>query len=126
MASLYVKAIRRQQSHGPYFLGGYCGGGLIAFEVAQQLRNEGEEIALLAMFDTMNPAKIEPRSIWGRSYYYCERLFFHAANFMRLDFAGKVMFFREKMNVLRSRLPVWWGMNSKLQKKPDPPPDPAC
>ena len=110
MASLYVKAIRRQQSHGPYFLGGYCGGGLIAFEVAQQLRNEGEEIALLALFDTMNPAKIEPRSIWGRSYYYCERLFFHAANFMRLDFAGKVMFFREKMNVLRSRIPVWWGM----------------
>src|SRR5579863_3139139 len=86
MASLYVKAIRRQQSQGPYFLGGYCGGGLIAFEVAQQLRNEGEEIALLALFDTMNPAKIEPRSIWGRSYYYCERLFFHAANFMRLDF----------------------------------------
>lgn len=118
MASLDVKAIRRQQPHGPYFLGGYCGGGLIAFEVAQQLRSEGEQIALLALFDTMNPSKIAPPSIWSRSYYHCERLFFHAANFMRLDFAGKLRFFQEKMKVLRSRLPVWWGMIiAKLQKE---------
>ena len=41
MAALYVKAIRRRQPHGPYLLGGYCGGGLIAFEVAQQLQSAG-------------------------------------------------------------------------------------
>src|SRR6202034_3886945 len=40
MAALYKKAIRRRQPHGPYLLGGYCGGGLIAFEIAQQLRSE--------------------------------------------------------------------------------------
>jgi thioesterase domain-containing protein/acyl carrier protein len=110
MAALYVKAIRRQRAHGPYYLGGYCGGGLIAFEVAQQLRSEGEDISLLALFDTVNFSKIELPSIWGRSYYAAERLVFHVANCLRLDFAGKVSFFREKVKVLRNRLPVWWGM----------------
>jgi phthiocerol/phenolphthiocerol synthesis type-I polyketide synthase E len=110
MAALYVEAIRRRQPRGPYLIGGYCGGGLIAFEVAQQLRSEGEEIALLALLDTMNFSHIPPLSIWSRAYYSCERVWFHAANFMRLDFKGKVSFFREKVQVLRNRLPVWWGM----------------
>jgi phthiocerol/phenolphthiocerol synthesis type-I polyketide synthase E len=110
MAALYVKGIRRRQPHGPYLIGGYCGGGLIAFEVAQQLRSEGEEIALLALLDTMNFSRIPPFSIWSRTYYSCERVWFHAANFMRLDFKGKSSFFREKTHVLRNRLPVWWGV----------------
>lgn len=117
MAALYVKAIRRRQPHGPYLIGGYCGGGLIAFEAAQQLRSEGEEIALLALLDTMNFSHIPPLSIWSRAYYSCERVWFHAANFMRLDFQGKVSFFGEKMRVLRNRLPVWWGMVlAKIEK----------
>jgi phthiocerol/phenolphthiocerol synthesis type-I polyketide synthase E len=110
MAALYVKAIRRQQPHGPYLLGGYCGGGLIAFEIAQQLGSDGEEVALLALLDTMNFSKIPPFSVWSRADYSCERVWFHAANFMRLDFKGKTSFFREKIQVLRNRLPVWSGM----------------
>jgi len=117
MAALYVKAIRRQQAHGPYLVGGYCGGGLIAYEVAQQLRSEGEEIALLALFDTLNFSKIQLPSMWSRTYYGAEKLAFHAANFWRLDFEGKVRFLREKMKALRNRLPVWWGMLlAKLDK----------
>jgi phthiocerol/phenolphthiocerol synthesis type-I polyketide synthase E len=110
MAALYVEAIRRRQPHGPYLLGGYCGGGLVAFEVAQQLRSAGEEIALLALLDTMNFSEIPPLSIWSRGYYSCERIYFHVANFLRLDFKGQASFFREKIQVLRNRLPVWWGM----------------
>jgi phthiocerol/phenolphthiocerol synthesis type-I polyketide synthase E len=122
MAALYVKAIRRRQPHGPYLLGGYCGGGLIAFEVAQQLQSQGEEIALLALLDTMNFSHIPPLSIWSRAYYSCERVWFHAANFMRLDFTGKTSFFREKIQVLRNRLPVWWGMLlGKFQKSSEAP-----
>jgi phthiocerol/phenolphthiocerol synthesis type-I polyketide synthase E len=117
MAALYVRAIRRQQPHGPYLVGGYCGGGLIAYEVAQQLRSKGEEIALLALFDTLNFSKIKLPSMWGWAYYGAERLVFHAANFWRLDFKGKVSFLREKMKTLRNRLPVWWGMLlAKLDK----------
>ncbi len=52
MATLYLKQMREVQPHGPYFLGGYCSGGTIAFEIAQQILAQGERVALLAMFDT--------------------------------------------------------------------------
>src|SRR6202035_6054305 len=69
MAATYMKAIRRRQPHGPYLIGGYCGGGLIAFEVAQQLQSQGEQVALLALLDTMNFSQIPPLSAWSRGYY---------------------------------------------------------
>jgi phthiocerol/phenolphthiocerol synthesis type-I polyketide synthase E len=106
MAVLYLKEIRRVQPYGPYFLGGYCGGGTIAFEVAQQLRADGEPVALLALFDTMNWSKI-PLTIWSKAAYASQRLVFHAASFFKLDWQGTAKFFREKMEALRSRVPVW-------------------
>jgi thioesterase domain-containing protein len=47
IASYHLQEIRQVQAHGPYFLGGYSLGGVIAFETAQQLRAAGEEVALL-------------------------------------------------------------------------------
>lgn len=117
MAAVYVREIRRMQQHGPYLLGGYCLGGTIAFEVARQLRSRGEEIALLALFDTTNWHKIPLPSAWMKTYTAAERLVFHAANILRLDSAGRAKFFSEKIKILRSRLPVWRGMLlGKLQK----------
>ncbi len=54
MAARYVEALRAVQPEGPYQLVGFCGGGLIAFEVAQQLRAQGQEVERLVM--------IEPRA----------------------------------------------------------------
>lgn len=55
MATRYIAALREIQPHGPYFLGGYCYGGTVAFEVAQQLRAQGEQIAFLGMFENTAP-----------------------------------------------------------------------
>jgi phthiocerol/phenolphthiocerol synthesis type-I polyketide synthase E len=110
MAALYAREIRRAQPSGPYFIGGYCLGGTIAFEIARQIRAQGEHVALLAMFDTTDWSKIPLPSIWDKSYYAVQRLVFHAANFFRLDSEGMGQFFTEKVNVLRSRIPVWRGM----------------
>ncbi|MBL0422888.1 SDR family NAD(P)-dependent oxidoreductase [Ramlibacter sp. AW1] len=55
MATQYVQAIRAVKPEGPYRLAGYSGGGLIAYEMAQQLRAEGVEIELLLMIDTLSP-----------------------------------------------------------------------
>jgi thioesterase domain-containing protein len=110
MAALYVEEIRKTQPHGPYFLGGYCMGGTVAFEVAQQLQSQGERVALLALFDTMDWSKIPPASIWAKSYQAIERIGFHAANFFRLDHEGKVQFLKEKAQAFRARVPVWRGM----------------
>ena len=52
MARDYLEAVRTVQSHGPYLLGGWSIGGLIAFEMARQLQAQGEEVRLLALFDT--------------------------------------------------------------------------
>ena len=55
MAAQYVAAIRTVDPHGPYRLAGYSGGGVIALEMAQQLKQDGFETALLAMLDTLSP-----------------------------------------------------------------------
>jgi amino acid adenylation domain-containing protein len=52
MAAHYVKEIRELQPEGPYFIGGRSLGGMVAFEMARQLRVQGESIALLALLDT--------------------------------------------------------------------------
>ncbi|MFN6483748.1 MULTISPECIES: amino acid adenylation domain-containing protein [unclassified Nostoc] len=57
MASHYIKALRSVQPKGPYFIGGWSFGGWVAFEMAQQLQNSGEEVALLAVLDTVAPIK---------------------------------------------------------------------
>jgi amino acid adenylation domain-containing protein len=62
MAGDYLEAVRAVQSHGPYLLGGWSIGGLIAFEMARQLQAQGEEVKLLALFDTPAP-KAEEESI---------------------------------------------------------------
>jgi phthiocerol/phenolphthiocerol synthesis type-I polyketide synthase E len=109
MAAVYVKEIRRVQPRGPYFIAGYCMGGTVAFEVAQQLRELGEPIGFLAMFDTMNWHKI-PLTFWAKTSHASQRLLFHTASFLRLDSTAKGTFLREKFAVLKSRIPAWRGM----------------
>jgi thioesterase domain-containing protein len=55
MASYYIDALRAIQPRGPYLLGGYSFGGWVAFEMAQQLRQQGEEVSQLFIFDTLAP-----------------------------------------------------------------------
>jgi phthiocerol/phenolphthiocerol synthesis type-I polyketide synthase E len=110
MASLYISEIRRVQSHGPYLLGGYCMGGTIALEMAERLKLQGEEVALLALFDTINWGNMPALSVWGSLYHQLQRLLFHAGNFLLLTSTDKIRFFQEKLNVLRSRVSVWRGM----------------
>lgn len=51
----YLAEIRSVQPHGPYLLGGFSGGGLVAYEMARQLREVGEDVSLLVMLDTPLP-----------------------------------------------------------------------
>lgn len=114
IAAVYVEEIQKVQPVGPYFLGGYCLGGTIAFEMAQQLSRQGETIALLVLLDTMNWRKI-PLNIWTKSSHTIQQWFFHLASFLSLDIDGQNKFFRGKLEMLRNRIPVWRGMlGSKL------------
>jgi oxalate---CoA ligase len=55
MAADYLEEIRMIQPNGVYFVGGFSFGGLVAFEVAQQLREQGQEVALLVLLDPTSP-----------------------------------------------------------------------
>jgi len=57
MATLYNREMRSVQPRGPYLLSGWSMGGLVAWEMAQQLMKEGETIGLLALIDTAPPPK---------------------------------------------------------------------
>ena len=65
MAAHYVKEMRSVQPHGPYLVGGWCFGGMIAYEMAQQLQCLGEKIDLLVMFNA--PSSPEHYAIKGSS-----------------------------------------------------------
>ncbi|CAM2068661.1 SDR family NAD(P)-dependent oxidoreductase [Sulfidibacter corallicola] len=57
MARDYLAEVRTVQPKGPYFIGGFSGGGITAYEMAQQLREQGEEVSLLVMLDTPIPKR---------------------------------------------------------------------
>ncbi|MEM8832868.1 MAG: thioesterase domain-containing protein, partial [Cyanobacteria bacterium P01_G01_bin.19] len=55
MAAHYIKAMQTVQPQGPYYIGGFSFGGLVAFEMAQQLVRQGQEVGLVALLDTFSP-----------------------------------------------------------------------
>lgn len=56
LAARYVGEVRAVQPHGPYLLGGYSGGGVVAFEMARQLTAAGEPVAFVGFIDSFSPA----------------------------------------------------------------------
>ncbi|PHM30278.1 amino acid adenylation domain-containing protein [Xenorhabdus innexi] len=56
LANRHIQAIRLIQPHGPYQIAGWSMGGVIAYEMAHQLTNQGEEVAFIGMIDAMTPA----------------------------------------------------------------------
>jgi thioesterase domain-containing protein len=66
MASLYLQHLRTAQREGPYFLGGYSFGGLVALEMARRLMEEQEEVAALILVDTYLPGGKQNQSLLGR------------------------------------------------------------
>jgi thioesterase domain-containing protein/acyl carrier protein len=75
MARFYLEEVRAFQPSGPYYLGGYCFGGNIAYEMARQLRAQGEHVALLALIDA-SPANAGYEDVaWWRPKF--------AVNFIR-------------------------------------------
>lgn len=62
MAAFYVEEMRRVQPQGPYHLLGYCFGGIVAYEMAQQLHAAGEEVAFLGLIEA--PAQVPRPSVF--------------------------------------------------------------
>ncbi len=74
LARVCLVEVRRVQPVGPYQLGGFSFGGRVALEVAQQLQAVGEEVELLAIFDTFMPGTFRRRPLRWFAHHLAELL----------------------------------------------------
>ncbi|MAC26252.1 MAG: polyketide synthase [Sandaracinus sp.] len=73
MAKDYIAEMRIVQPKGPYFVGGFSGGGYTALEIARQLEAEGERVDLLVMLDTPSRLLPEKLSVRDRAQVQIQR-----------------------------------------------------
>jgi amino acid adenylation domain-containing protein len=107
LAVQYVTDLRKFQPHGPYYLGGYCFGGVVAYEMARRLRADGEEVALVALLNSCPPnssytrVQVGPQFAW-RFLVNLGEWFVNALKWTRDQRRG---FLRWKWRLIRKRLP---------------------
>ena len=106
MASHYIAEIQSVQPQGPYHLGGYCLGGGVAYEMAQQLWAQGQQVGLLALFETYNPISIPNFHLFARLIHSGQNLMFHFENMLILKSRDQLRFFSHKARVGKSRMRV--------------------
>lgn len=100
LAARYISEMRSVQPMGPYMVGGWSFGGVVAYEIACQLRDSGEEVSLVAlidviadgrhwkhgqrMFDRIKDLFWTPVWIAGQSVpYVCDGLYLYLSGFLR-------------------------------------------
>ncbi|QLE43120.1 amino acid adenylation domain-containing protein [Nostoc sp. C052] len=76
MATHYIQEIKTLQPNGPYFLGGYSFGGVVAFEMARQLQEQGEQVGILVLFDSC-------RLGYSWRAPFLKRVFLHLTNIVK-------------------------------------------
>lgn len=121
MASYYIREVRNVQPRGPYYFGGYCLGGTIALEMAQQLTAQGERVPLVAMFDTCNLNLISPARLRHLAFLHMlQNTWFHCINFVSTRSGERMQFLRQKWEVanfrLGNRLRDWWDGIQRVMK----------
>ncbi|KAL8700830.1 MAG: hypothetical protein Q9224_000778 [Gallowayella concinna] len=72
VSTLYKNEVRRRQPQGPYYLGGWSAGGVVAYEVCTQLIHEGESIARLILLDCPCPIRLE--TLPARLHVFLDRI----------------------------------------------------
>jgi amino acid adenylation domain-containing protein len=105
IAACYIDEMRRVQPHGPYYLGGWCTGGTIAFEISQQLKQQGQEVGLLALLDSHPNAKVPEFPHGADDEATWMNLFFHDHLLIRYDELPR--FEREHLDVQWQFVKAW-------------------
>ena len=106
IAGALVHCMREVQPHGPYHVAGLCVNGVIAYEMARQLVEQGEKIALLVVFDAQNPAYYEDFSQESRGQLFRKRVKFQFSNLRGKGVPGVPDFMNDRFIGIRRRLSV--------------------
>jgi amino acid adenylation domain-containing protein len=114
MARFYASEIRKFQAEGPYYLGGFCFGGNVAFEIAQQLNAAGQKVGLLVMLES-SPPNVNHKQSWSATAakYSIQNLVENVKDFVN-ESPGK------KMTLLKSK---GKRLKEKVQQRLGPAPE---
>jgi thioesterase domain-containing protein len=110
MAAFYLQELRTLQPQGPYYLGGYCFGGHVAFEMAHQLHAQGEPVALLALIGIEAPSA-------AKQVPMIQALRWHLENLKPLGVGGKLRYVRVRAlrKLWHGAVHLWpWGRQGAL------------
>ncbi len=107
MAADYLKEIRAFQPEGPYCVAGECGGGSVAYEMAQQLQAQGQEVGLLVLMDSPRPTKAAYLTYRARRFFpvlsskwyaeFVERIVFHWRELRQLERRNRLVYIADKV-----------------------------
>ncbi len=122
MAAHYLREIRHVQPTGPYALGGRSFGGMVAYEMALQLHEQGERVALVALLDTdpIGWLKLFPKNtaLRLRLRFLTLRLQRHLQNLRGLRWRDRVKYFQEKADYKKRKLATWrWQFRRRLTRE---------
>jgi amino acid adenylation domain-containing protein len=98
MAAHYVGELREFQPSGPYHLGGYCMGGAVAYEMARLLREEGEQVGMVAMLDSYNLSRVPSTKGHGFSVWR-QNMVFHLDNMRKVGVRDLSSYLVEKVRM---------------------------
>ncbi len=104
LAAHVVAGIREYQPRGPYYIGGWCLFGVLAYETARQLTAQGERVELLTLFDTRNTAYPKTLSAWERLRMGVQKALFHLQNLAAGSPSEKARYFIEHVKILRGKI----------------------
>jgi amino acid adenylation domain-containing protein len=128
MAAHYISEMRLVQPHGPYLLGGRSFGGTVAFEMACQLQDAGEEVGLLAVLDTypVGHFKLQP-GISTRAYRrqrFFRKMKGHVNNLSRLSIREKGKYLQTKLHFApdKTKHQLWKSLVRLFEKLDRPLP----
>ncbi|VBB05355.1 phosphopantetheine attachment site [Lucifera butyrica] len=93
IAQRYVRLIQNKQPKGPYLLLGWSLGGVLAYEISQQLRGQGQKVAFLGIVDSQYPGFCIQHSVW-------KRLSVHGKRLIRMDPLNAVGYIRGRIATL--------------------------
>ena len=101
LAAHYIEEIRTIQPEGPYFIGGLSWGGIVAFEMAQQLREQDQEVALLAFLDTIRPGAYVAKPFHERALYHWNQILKHRHTYVLDKINPKIELLKKRIKQYR-------------------------
>ncbi|MGD0906500.1 MAG: amino acid adenylation domain-containing protein [Candidatus Acidiferrales bacterium] len=97
MADSYLIELQELQPEGPYYIGGFCMGGQIAFEMARKLVEKGQKVNLLVLIDSHNfNGRPLQWTLREKARNTKQKIEFHVSNILKLSLRDRFGYFREK------------------------------